>query len=229
MLVPTSVMVTVAPGTDEPDVSVTVPTSEPRVACAHVIVGTSAMAMARQAPIVICCTPRPISSPSNTRPPTARPPRGDRTPEPTTAGLSRNCSIGRDVTPVGKPGSSGRPKVGLAPAGRRSTYPRGRTSGPWRRTTVRHESVGCSRGTSAFAEATADKSSRGQRAGQVRRLRDSLDSDAYRYAAPTITLRTRIQGAPCEMWLICTGCPLASPVVPCISHDPLLETASRLP
>ena len=51
----------------------------------------------------------------------------------------------------------------------------------------------------------------------------------YAYAAPTRILRMRRYGDPCEMLLVCVGWPLASPPVPCISHDSLPEIASRLP
>ena len=46
-------------------------------------------------------------------------------------------------------------------------------------------------------------------------------------AAPTMILRINSQGDPCEIELVCVGCPFASPPVPCICHS--CVTASRLP
>ncbi len=43
-----------------------------------------------------------------------------------------------------------------------------------------------------------------------------------------MTRRMRNHGEPCDGWLICTGWPLASPVVPNIAHDSGPEMASRL-
>ena len=51
----------------------------------------------------------------------------------------------------------------------------------------------------------------------------------YAYAAPTMILRMRSHGEPCEMLLIWVGCPFASPLVPNICHDSLPEMASRWP
>src|SRR6478672_7696112 len=49
----------------------------------------------------------------------------------------------------------------------------------------------------------------------------------YAYAAPTIIFLIRMCGDPCEMLLVCVGCPLASPPVPNIFHVSWLPIRSR--
>src|SRR5262245_36731297 len=47
------------------------------------------------------------------------------------------------------------------------------------------------------------------------------------YAAPTMIFLIRMYGDPCEMLLVCVGCPFASPPVPNIRHELWSPMASR--
>ena len=71
----------------------------------------------------------------------------------------------------------------------------------------------------------------GARAFTLEGLRAVLRASWFRsrqlYAAPTIIRLIRHHGEPCDGWLICTGWPLASPVVPNISQCSFPVIASR--
>src|SRR5262245_58057676 len=65
-----------------------------------------------------------------------------------------------------------------------------------------------------------------ERSCAPRKERD-INVVVYAYAAPTMIFLIRMYGDPCEMLLVCVGCPFASPPVPNMRHESWPPSASR--